>query len=279
MKYASIRDLRVYLQFYPIKVEGEVLGVADGDNAVFHTASRPIVDPDYDGRIIDDVAVRVDGEPADISDIDPEVGRIVLRRPPPVGSKITCDYYWHPLGDQEISRAIEAAEHDIDNQCGRSFEVRTVSERIYVPLGNRFTVSYTPLLRVLSLEIEGPSGEVVERLGPGDYVFQEDGLVILKRHCAGVPSPPWYLPSRFHVRITYEGGYAAIPGIVSQATVLLSSYYLLSKLSFMLTSEPEYQGKVAVAFKRAEDLTRRLEILRAEVERMIVRLPKRVAVV
>ena len=282
MKYVSIKDLRSYLGFHPIKVENQALqGVADGFNREFYTQNKPLVDFDYDGEIIDDVRVLVNGAEAAVESIDEEMGKIVLASAPSSGSTVEATYYWHPFGDSELRMAVEAAEAEIDNECGREFEAQERTERILMTRGNVFHVSYTPLVSVSEIVIENVAGEVVARLNPNEYqvISSDSGLIRLKNYYAGLTSPPWYLPSRFYVKITYTGGYQTIPGIVKQATILIAAYHLLTKIAHLVTSEPEYQGKIAVAFKKPEELTNRLEYLRSEIERIKSKLPHAVEVI
>lgn len=282
MKYASIKDLRTYLGFHPIKVEDEWLsGDVDGSNREFYTQNKPLVDFDYDGEVIDDVKVLVDGSEATIESIDKETGKIVLASAPASGSTVAATYYWHPFGDSELQMAIEAAESEIDNECGRNFEAQERTERILMTRGNIFHVSYPPIISISEIAVESISGETIKTLGSDDYqvLDSETGMIRLKEYYAGLTSPPWYLPSRFYVKITYTGGYQTIPSIVKQATILIASYHLLTKIAHLITAEPEYQGKIAVAFKKPSDLTDRLEFLRSEIERVKARLPHAIEVV
>jgi len=281
MKYASIKDLRTYLGFHPIKVENESLqGVVDGSNREFYTQNKPLVDFDYDGEVIDDVKVLVNGAEVTIESIDEEMGKIVLASAPEAGSTVVATYYWHPFGDSELQMIIEAAESEIDNECGRSFEAQERTERILMTRGNVFHVSYTPIISISEVVIEDISGEEIETLSSDKYeiLVAGSGLVRLKEYYAGLTSPPWYLPSRFYVKITYTGGYQTIPSIIKQATILIASYHLLTKIAHLVTTEPDYRGKISVAFKKPQELTERLEYLRTEIERVKSKLPHAIGV-
>ena len=70
-----------------------------------------------------------------------------------------------------------------------------------------------------------------------------------------------------------------LANILKQATILIASYQLLTKIAHLITSAPDYQGKVSVAFKKPRELTERLEFLRSEVERVKSKLPHAIGVV
>jgi hypothetical protein len=279
MNYCSIEDLRRYLQFTPIKVNNDRIGVGDGVNTRFYTSYKPIIDPDYDGVVRDDVEVKVNGEVFQVLNVDSEEGCITLLDPPPTGLDVSASYSWHPVSDHELKVAIEAAEAEIDAECGRSFKESLREERIYLSYGNIITLQNTPVIRVESVIIESLSGEVIEELQPSMYeCYSEPGVIRLKTYYAGKVSPPWYTPSTFYVRVRYLSGYSEIPGIVKQAALLLSSYHILSKISILYTTEPEYQGRISVVFKKPSEIFSRLEFLRGEVERIKKQLPKQIKV-
>ena len=277
MKYATVRDLRGYLQFLPIKITDESLGIGDGVKKVFFTTYKPIVDFDYDNQIVDDVEVKVNGTPVVVQAVDELTGRIELQTAPPLNAGVTATYYWHPFSDSELKQAIETAEAEIDNECGRSFEKKEYVEKITMTRGNKFMVANTPLHSITYIKILGVMGDIIETLSVNDYTYSETGIVELKKYYAGIPIKPWYLPLQFTVEIKYLGGYDTIPGIVSHATLLIASYQLLLKISHLMTIEPEYQGKVALAFKKPEEIVDRLEYLRSEIENIKRRLPHRVS--
>ena len=279
MKYASVKDLRSYLGFYPIKVEGELLGRGDGSTRAFYTQYKPLVDFDYDGQIIDDVVVKVDGSPAEVEAVDELTGRIMLVEAPPQGAQVVVDYYWHPFGDRELQAAIEAAEAEIDNECGRSFEKKEHVERFLLTRGNKFAVTNTPLISVSYIRIYTPGLEFIEELPPSDYIFSPNGIIELKKYYAGVPVKPWYLPLQILIEVKYVGGYDPIPAIVSHTATLIAAYHLLLKISSLMATEPEYQGKVALAFRKPEEITKRLEYLKAEIEDLKRKLPHRVVMI
>lgn len=279
MNYCSIQDLRLYLQFTPIKIENDRIGIGDGVNTKFYTSYKPVVDPDYDEVVNDDVEVKVDGQVFQVLEVDCEEGCIYLVEPPPPGAQVLSSYSWHPISDQELRVAIEAAEAEIEAECGRSFKESFHEEIILLSHGNTLTLLNSPVIRVESVTIESLSGEVIEELQPSKYECYTDiGLIRLKTYYAGKPSPPWFTPSTFYVRIRYVAGYREVPGIVKQAALLLSSYHILSKISILYTTEPEYQGKISIVFKKPGEVFSRLEFLRNEIERIKKQLPKQVKV-
>lgn len=279
MNYCSIGDLRRYLQFTPIRVNDDIVGVGDGVKKVFHTSFRPIVDPDYDGEVGDDIEVRVGGEVFQVSSIDYDEGCITLSEPPATGLEVRVSYSWHPVSDHELKIAIEAAEAEIDSECGRSFKESLHEERIYLSHGNTISLLNAPIIKVESVIIESSSGEVIEELKPSMYeCYPELGVIRLKKYYAGVVSPPWYIHSTFYVRVRYVSGYSEVPGIVKQAALLLSSYHVLSRISMLYTTEPEYQGRLSVVFKKPGEIFSRLEFLRSEVDRIKKQLPRQVKV-
>ncbi|MEM2068852.1 MAG: hypothetical protein QXY32_03885 [Nitrososphaerota archaeon] len=279
MSYCSVGDLRRFLQFTPIRVTDEKIGVGDGVTKEFHTLFKPIVDPDYDGVVIDDVEVKVGGLPVQVSSVDCDEGCISLLEPPPPGLDVTASYSWHPVSDHELKVAIDAAEGEIDSECGRSFKESLHEERVYLSHGNTISLLNTPVIRIESIIVESHNGEVLEELKPSMYeCYPELGVIRLKKYCAGVVLPPWYVPTAFYVRVRYLSGYSEVPGIVKQAALLLSSYHVLSRISMLYTTEPEYQGRISMVFKKPGEIFSRLEFLRKEVERIKKNLPRQVKV-
>lgn len=277
MSYISLRELRIYTGFHPIKVENEALiGPVDGVNTVFYTVNKPVVDFDYDGAVVDDVVAKVNGSPVAVASIDPERGMLTLASPPPSGSAVTADYYWHPFGDGELTQAIEAAEAEIHAVTGQRFSQQTYTERFYVTYGNEVQLTHRPVTSVYLVRVEDAAGNG-EDLASSDYVVDTSaGVVRLRKHFAGVIRPPWYTVSQFYVTVTYTAGYASIPNNIKLAALKLATYHLLQKTVTEIESEPEYQGKLVLVFKKPEDLLARLEQLRVECERVKALLPRRV---
>jgi len=280
MKYLTLKEVRVFLGLLPIKVTDETLeGVVDGVNKIFYTKNKPIVDFDYDGQVIDDVSVKVNNVQASVSSLDVLTGKIELESPPAQESTITVDYYWHPFSDEELKNIIESVEDEIDNYCGRSFEQKTVRENILLTTGNVVHVSRPPIMSIISIKLYGMFGEPITTLTNDDYiVFNDEGKILLKKYQAGVPVPPWYIPSRFYVEIEYVSG-GNIPKIVKEATKIGVSLKILEKIGHMLTTQPEYQGKISVAFKTTKEVLERVESLRSEFEKIKSQLPRRVEIV
>ncbi|MEM4342519.1 MAG: hypothetical protein QXF97_08250 [Candidatus Caldarchaeum sp.] len=279
MKYTNVKEFRIFYSFHPIHVSGEALkGPADGVNKTFYTVNKPLVDFDYDGEVVDDVAVFVNGAQASISSVDAETGAITLSTAPSSGATIMANYYWHPFGDSEVKQVVEQAENEVDLAAGRSFESATVIERVHMTLGQFVQLSRLPIQAVNNVKIVSMSGEVVAALSSDDYVVMNTGLW-LKKYRAGMPSPPWYIPAEFFVEVEYVGGYATIPNHVKHATLTIAGYRLLLKVAQQLSVEPEYQGKVSVALKSPSDLEKRLETLSREVADVKHSLSLRAAVI
>ncbi|MEM4183917.1 MAG: hypothetical protein QXG52_08860 [Candidatus Caldarchaeum sp.] len=279
MKYVTVKEFRTFYSFHPIQVSGEALkGPADGANKTFYTVNRPLVDFDYDGQVVDDVAVFVNGAQASISSVDAETGAITLSTAPSSGASVTANYFWHPFGDGEVRQVVEQAENEVDLAAGRSFESAAVTERVHMTVGQFVQLSRLPIQAVNSVKIVSMSGNVVATLSTDDYVVMSTGIW-LKKHRAGIPSPPWYLPAEFFAEVEYVGGYTTIPSHVKHATLTIAGYRLLLKVAQQLSVEPEYQGKVSVALKSPSDLEKRLETLSREVADVKHSLSLRAAVI
>lgn len=278
MKYARVKDVRIFLGFYPIKVVDEIPdGEVSGNNKIFYTKNKPLVDGDFDENI--DVEAKVNGEKVDVT-FDAGTGTLIFSSPPPAGAEIHVSYFWHPFSDEEIRQAIETAEIDIDNECGRSFEEKVVEEEIYMTTGNVLFLTHTPVAEIYEISIKNTQGEVVEFLSSSKYSLEpKTGRIMLFDWLAGMPVPPWYLPLKFYVYVRYRGGYKEPPALIKQITILTASKILLSKIAYMLTTEPEYQGKIAVAFKKPDEIVERFEALEAEIEKLKTKLPRRVSVI
>ncbi len=272
MRYASIADLRAYNGWHPVRVVGEQLGRVD--EYVFQTAWRPIVDGDGDGSLTDDVKIYLDGEETEPSSIDPERGFIILETPPSNSAHVSADYFWHPIGDDEIETAIEAAGYEIEAATGIIFTPHERVERLKLGRGNEFTVS-EPVITVQSVKVYDSHGKLLDDNAGFEVVNPITGLLRLKNYTAGTPKPPWYLTSPLEIETSYLAGYAETPAQVKQATILIATYWILLRLERQLDFGKEYGGTVATSFTSRE-LTERLKILRGEIERVKASLPKRV---
>ena len=273
MPYASIREVRAYNGWSPLQVKGEVLErLSDTE---FRASRKPIVDYDYDGDLLDDVKVYVDGASAGIASIDSDRGVITLQDPVAEGSTVTADYYWHPIGDDEIKLAIAEAEAEIESKTGIKFEPHSKVEEIILNYGSEFNVS-EPIISITS--IKHLYDDSYKELGSDEYeiVDKETGRIRLKNIIAGVAVPPWYLPLRVRLRVEYTAGYETVPDMVKHAAILIASYQVLLRIQRQISFSEDYTA-ITVAFKTPNELTERLEFLRAEVERVKDMLPRRVA--
>jgi len=272
MQYASIRDVRAYNRWYPIKIANEAVERV-GDN-VFKTSRRPLVDGDMDSEVLDDIEVRVDGDVVEVIGVDAELGEITLAAPPPHGSTVEATYYWHPVGDAEIELAIKTASAEIEATTGMRFTQHTRTERIMITSGNEASTSH-PIIAVNQLKIYNQRGELIDENPEYDIVDREQGVIRLRRYQAGAARPPWYLPSIIQVEISYEAGFVEVPEQVRQACIILASYWLLVRIAGQLVYGEDYAGSVSIGF-RTDELTARINSLRREVEKVIERLPRRV---
>ncbi|MEM2257818.1 MAG: hypothetical protein QXU87_04000 [Candidatus Caldarchaeum sp.] len=266
--YTSVKEIRAFNGWMPFEVKNETLAKISGTE--FKTSKRPLVDNDFDGQIIDDVVVYVNGTQTSVSAVDAERGVITLASAPPSGATVTADYYWHPIGDSEIQLAIGYAEAEIRAATGIIFEAHTTVEHITLYYGSEFSLA-EPIIAISEIIANGKplASDEYEILAP------EAGRVKLKMLAAGIPAPPWFLPRPLNLKVTYQAGYAEVPDIVRQAATLIASYQLLLRLQRQITFSEDYGG-VAAAFKSPAELTERLEFLREEVERVKSQLPRRV---
>ncbi|MEM2003158.1 MAG: hypothetical protein QXQ37_00710 [Nitrososphaerota archaeon] len=277
MKYATLREIRLYLGFLPIKVTGESLGVGDNSTKVFYTKNKAIVDFDFDNQILDDVVVYINGSPANIDNVDAERGIITLANAPASGASVTADYYYHPIADSELISAVEQAEAEIDAICGQSFDIKQYSELHEVTTGDIIATFRTPIASIDAIRLETYDGKVIKTLSSDEYqVLDERNGIIRLRHYAGLSSPPWYFPTTLYVRIIYNAGYSSIPVIVNEATKRLAAYIVMQKIVSMSAVAPEYQNKINLVFSRPEDLKIKLDEMRQEAFRIIKLLPKQV---
>ncbi len=273
MRYTSIRDVRSFNGWYPIAVVGESASMLS--DTLIKTQRRPIVDFDWDGDLLDDVVVYVDGAQVGVASVDAERGEISLASPAPQGSVITCDYYWHPVGDGEISLAIEAAEAEIDATAGMRFDAHTRSERIKLHHGSELSLS-APIISIQSVKVYDQRGALIDSAAEYEVLDAESGLIRLLRHSAGRPAPPWYLTRSLEVEVSYTAGYQQVPESVRNAAILIASYWLALRVGGRIVFGDDYGEALSVGFS-SEDLSRRLRAMREEVERVKKSLPRRVA--
>ena len=271
MSYIKVADVRTYNRWYPIKVVNETLERI-GD-AVFRTVNRPLVDGDMDGEILDDVKAYVDGAEEVVTSVDPEKGEVTLSTPPPPSSLVTATYYWHPVGDGEISLAIKTAEAAIEAATGMRFSQHLRRERIKLYSGSDVVLSH-PVISVEGVRVIGGSG-VVDASPSYEVIDHEHGVVRLRGYVAGSVSSPWYLPAVYEVEVVYQAGYPTVPDSVKQACVLMASYWLLLRAAGQLVYGEDYGYGVSAGFK-TEELEGRIKLLRSELDRILEALPKRV---
>ncbi|MEM2182356.1 MAG: hypothetical protein QXK84_06670 [Nitrososphaerota archaeon] len=268
MVYASVRDVRIFNGWFPVEVRGDILTRLSEN--MFRTSKKPIVDYDWDDDVLDDVKVYVDGVLADINSIDEERGVITLATAPPSGALLTADYYHHPVGDSEIKLALSYAEEEIKTTTGIKYEAHEKTEEVILHYGSVFELA-EPIITINSIDIDGYTLTADEY----EIVDAEAGIVRLKNISAGLVMPPWYIAKSIRLRVQYIAGYQAIPSIVKHASILIATYQLLLRLQRQVTFTEDYSG-ITMAFKTPEDLTNRLQFLRAEVARVKELLPRRV---
>jgi len=273
MPYASVKDIRVYNGWHPLEVKGDPLERLS--ETEFRTSKKPIVDYDWDGELMDDVSVYVDGSPATISSIDPDRGVITLQDPVPEGASVTADYYWHPIGDNEIKLALAEAEAEIESKTGIRFEPHSKTEEIVLHYGSEFNLS-EPIVSIQSIKLLYDSSYKELTQDEYEVVDKEAGRIRLKNIVAGVAVPPWYLPVSIRLKVEYTAGYETVPDRVKHAAILIASYHVLLRIQRQISFSEDYAG-ITVAFKTPQELTERLEFLRSEVERVLDMLPRRVA--
>lgn len=268
--YASIRDIRVFNDWLPLRVEAErPLLVGD---SVLRLSKRPVVDYDFDGSVLDDVEIRLDGSEAAVASLDAERGLVALAEPVPQGSVVTASYYWHPVSDSEIVLAVSKASAEVELVTGRRYVPYRATERVVLSEGSRVKLRD----RVLAVErvwVYDPGGELIDP--SPEYVVEdaEQGVIRLRRYSAGSPAGPLFLPSSFEVEVTYLTGYSETPQHIRQYTILAATYEVLLRFQRMLQVEGSY-GDAALVVKAPEGLRERLEYLRGEIERFRELLPK-----
>lgn len=123
--YITRQEVREDAGFQHIEENAHLVGVIDGENKVFMTEHKPIVDRDHsDGAVTTaDVTVYIDGSPVAIDSLDALNGVITLEDAPshPEDSEIVLTaYYAHSqLSDTYIDRRIKQAT-GIVHRCLKS---------------------------------------------------------------------------------------------------------------------------------------------------------------
>jgi hypothetical protein len=270
MRYTSVKEVRLYNGWHPIEVRRQQL-VRTGPN-IYRTQHRPLVDADYDGTVMDDLKVYLDGEPVEPSTIDPDEGVVELATPPAEDVRVEADYCWHPVGDGEIENAVEAAEAEVEALTGAVYTPHTRVERLRVFHGRHITLS-EPVVSVQWVKVFDRSGNLLDASAEAEVVEPSTGLVRLKHHAAE-PGPPWYLTPVYEVEVRYVAGYREVPPAVRHAVLTLASYLVLSRFQRSISFTQDY-GVVVAGFT-ADELGERLAFLQAEVERVRRLLPRRV---
>lgn len=268
--YASVRDIRVFNEWLPLRVEDDRPTVVGG--SVLKLSKRPVVDYDFDDSVLDDVEVRVDGEVFAISSVDAERGLVALSSTVPSGSTVTASYYWHPVSDSEIRLAVAKASAEVELVTGRRFLPYRAAERVIVTEGSRVRLR-DRIVSVDWVKVYDADGELLD--GSAEFVVEdaEQGIIRLKRYSAGRPSGPLFLPTTLEIEVSYTAGYPETPEHIRQYTILAATYEVLLRFQRMLQVEGSY-GEVALTVKSPEGLRERLEYLKGEVERFRVMLPK-----
>jgi len=271
MRYTSVREVRLYNGWHPIEARRQQLARAGAN--IFKTPHRPLVDADWDGTIIDDVKIYLDGEPVEPSAIDPDEGVVELVPPPADGVRVEADYSWHPVGDGEIENAVEAAEAEVEALTGAVYTPHTRVERVRVFRGRHITLS-EPVISVQGVKVFDTSGNLLDASAEAEAVDPSTGLIRLK-HRSAEPGPPWYLPPIYEVEVSYVAGYHEVPPSVRQAVLTLASYLVLSRFQRGVSFTQDY-GAVVAGFT-ADELGERLAFLQSEAERVRQLLPRRVS--
>jgi len=109
--YITRQDVREEAGFQHVEENGSLTGILDGNNKVFMTEHKPIVDRNYDELTnAEDVTVYVDGAPADVNIIDFENGVITLVNAPAADTENMHIYYHHSqMSDRYVDSVIAQA--------------------------------------------------------------------------------------------------------------------------------------------------------------------------
>lgn len=270
MRYVSVKDVRLYNGWLPIEERKQPLKKIG--ETVFQTSHAPLVDADWDGSVYDDVLVYLDGEQVEPESIDPSTGLVAINPPPSENTMVEADYFWHPIGDDDIILAVEAAEGLVEALTGVVYVPHQRVERRRIERNGLVTLS-EPVIAIQSVRLYDGFGNF---LGEAEATVVDRAAGVLKiRVASQEPRPPWYLPSYVEAEVEYIGGHETVPATVKQAVLALSSHNLLTRFQQRLALAPDYGGGVSAVFV-AEDLEKRLRFLRSEVEKTVNSLPRRV---
>ena len=272
MALVTVGNVREALELLPLRISNESLGTGDGSTKDFLAKQRPIVDWDYDGDIKDDVVVKVAGQPATVSSVTPDKGIITLSSAPTNGQAVTGTYYWSPLSDNEINKAIASAVADAEAET--AMRIEEVADDVWEEIlyeGNVLDLPEYPVTSIKKVEVDGV--EVTS----GNYTFNADGILTLTNYMAGEPTEPYFKPSKYSVKVTYTHGWTVvtIPGDVYEFILRSAVLSCLRVLDRKLAISPEYMEKWVVEFKE-KNLGPRIGDLVAEVESLRLKLPKAV---
>lgn len=268
--YASVRDIRVYNEWLPIRVEAERPAAISG--TVLQLSKRPVVDYDFDGSVLDDVDILVDGAHVSPVSIDAERGLVALAEQIHQGAEVAASYYWHPVSDSEIELAVSKASAEVELVTGRRFTRYAAVERVVLSGGSRVKLR-DRIVSVESVRVYDSEGGLIDASAEFVVEDEEQGVIRLKRYAAGVPAGPLFLPSVLEVEVSFTAGYAETPEHIKQYTILAATYEVLLRFQRILQVERSY-GEAALVVRAPEGLRERLEYLREEIERFRRMLPK-----
>ncbi|MDJ0270971.1 MAG: hypothetical protein QXS96_02715 [Candidatus Caldarchaeum sp.] len=270
MRYVSVKDVRLYNGWLPVEEKRQPLKKIG--ETVFQTPHAPLVDADWDGSVYDDVIIYLDGEHVEPESIDPSTGLVSIHPPPSPGASVEADYFWHPIGDEDIILAVEAAEGLVEALTGVVYVPHQRVERRRIERNGLVALS-EPVITIQSIKLYDSFGNF---LGEAEATLVDRAAGILKiRVVSQEPRPPWYLPSYVEAEVEYVGGHESVPATVKNAVLALASHNLLTRFQQRLALTPDYGGGVSTVFV-TEDLEKRLRFLRSEVEKTVNSLPRRV---
>lgn len=270
MRYVSVKDVRVYNGWMPIEEKTQPLKKVG--ETFFQTPHTPLVDADWDNTVIDDVAVFLNGERIEPESVDPDTGLISVYPPVSDDAEVEASYFWHPVGDGDITLAVEAAEALVEALTGTVYAPHNRVERIVLKRGNTLRLS-EPIISIESVKTYDSMGTLVGE-EEVEVVDAATSIIRLKGRAAE-PRPPWFLPSTLEVEVRYVAGYEQVPAAVKNCVLALASYNLLTRFQHRLVFSADYGKTVSAAFS-AEELEKRLGFLKAEVEKTLNSLPRRV---
>ncbi|MCX8200817.1 MAG: hypothetical protein RMI43_05380 [Candidatus Caldarchaeum sp.] len=271
MRYVSVKEIRIYNGWHPIGEIRQTLKKVG--ETFFQTPHAPLVDADYDGSIIDDVKVYLDGEPIEPESVDPDTGLLSIYPPPAGDTQIEASYFWHPFGDGDIELAVEAAEGLVEALTGVVYVPHRRVERCPLKRGNVIILS-EPVISIESVKIFDSMGNLLDDGVEAEVVDGPSGTIRLKKLLDG-PRPPWYLPQTAEAEIIYRAGFSEVPAAVKQAVLALASYNLLTRLQQKISFSTDYGGAVAAVFT-SHEIEKRLILLKTQAEKMLNSLPRRV---